>query len=226
MPRTGAAPSRTVRVRLTYLEFKVFAADVARAKAKLHSALKGRHDATLELPGHVMLQLQVDKSKYFGRRKSEDTPPVMRCPPPAENAKAQAQLAFQSLAVKQAFRDAFPGDAMNKALDVLCAMMREKPSFHVQPNHGIRNAKKEKLIALLERRPPQPAARALDALWACLMYTQKPLCLTLPDFDQRRAYFTRIHELLQHTPPRLADIEGFATLHTRVYDQSPPTSSP
>ena len=174
-PRSAAA--RAVRVRLTFVEFKAFAADVARIKAKLHRALKGRHDAVIELPEHVTLQLQVDKTKYFGRRKSEDTPPVTRCPPEAENAKLQAQRALQTTHVKQAFHSAFPGNAMNEAL---------------------------------------------DALWACLMYTQRPLHLEDADYDKRRAYFTRIRELVQHTPPRLEGIEPFVTLYTRVHGQDPP----
>ena len=219
-PRSAAA--RAVRVRLTFVEFKAFAADVARIKAKLHRALKGRHDAVIELPEHVTLQLQVDKTKYFGRRKSEDTPPVTRCPPEAENAKLQAQRALQTTHVKQAFHSAFPGNAMNEALDVLCDMMTEKPAFHIQPNLGIPNNKKTRLVALLKSRPPHATARALDALWACLMYTQRPLHLEDADYDKRRAYFTRIRELVQHTPPRLEGIEPFVTLYTRVHGQDPP----
>ena len=62
-------------------------------------------------------------------------------------------------------------------------------------------------MALLKTRPlPQPVARALDALWSCLPYTQVRLQLDLPDYETRRAYFNTLIEYLISTPPRLDDI--------------------
>ena len=211
-----------VRVRLSYPEFKKFAKDVSRFKAHLHRALKGHHNAVIELPGQVTLQLTVEKARYFGRRASRDTPANARCPPAAESAKCQAQRALQSESVREAFRAKFPGDTMDKALAALCDMIEEKPTLQQQPHIGIQNGKKTRLVALLKKRQPQPAARALDALWACLMYTQKPLNLEFPDYERRCAYFTRIRELLEHTPPRLADIEEFANLYERVHGGDDP----
>jgi hypothetical protein len=138
--------------------------------------------------------------------------------------KILAQRAMQSESVKAAFEAAFPpGKVLAKTLDALGDMLASKESLHRSANKGINASKRDRLIKLLASRPPQQAARALDALWACMANTQRSFHLADIVYEDLRAYFSRIHATLtlKSQPPRLAEIPEFADLYARVHGEAP-----
>ena len=244
---TGMARSSTqpeaptgpvVRLKLNYQGFKTFFKDANRAKALLHGARRGYHAVELTLPGgdagpDTRLFLTVKKEKAYLRRGSDNAPRNEYCPKGDANLKAEAEKAMsQSKAVKQAFTDAFPSkELLDAALDALCDMLDAKLkrcSGHKGRGsndsvNGIYKNKVDRLIANLKSRK-QPVDRALNALWACMPYTQTRMMNKLPDYTTRYKYFKRIRKLLESSPPRLADIAEFAQLFERVHGSPPPTT--
>ena len=235
-PEAPTAPM--VRLKMNYQGFKTFFKDANRAKALLHVARRGYHTVELTLPGgdagpDTRLVLTVKKEKAYLRRGSDNAPRNEYCPLGDANLKAEAEKAMsQSKSVKQAFADAFPSkQLMDAALDALCDMLAEKLKGCSDDTgrgsndivNGIYKNKVDRLIANLKSRK-QPADRALNALWACMPYTQTRMMNGLPDYTVRYAYFKRIRKLLESSPPRLADIAEFAQLFGRVHGSPPPTT--
>ena len=220
---TAAAPALTIKKTITYVQLKAVEKNLAHIRAQMRMAMKGEHEFQLTLPAsddspECRLELTVNKQACFARRKSADTPIVHRRPPTSENMKVLAQQAMQSDHVKLAFESAFPLDeVVVKALDALCDMLVTKKSLHRSPNKGIHASKRDRLIKLLKSRPPQQAARALDALWACIANTQRKFHLESTDYEDLRAYFSRLYAVLTSTPPRLAEIPEFTELYARVH---------
>jgi hypothetical protein len=220
---TPAAPALTIKKTITYVQLKAVEKNIAQIRAQMRMAMKGEHEFLLALPAfddspECRLELTVNKQACFARRKSADTPIVHRSPPTSENMKVLAQQAMQSDHVKLAFEVAFPsGEVMAKALDALCDTLATKKSRHRSPNKGIDANKRDRLIKLLKSRPPQQAARALDALWACMANTQRKFHLEDANYDELCAYFSRLRAMMTSTPPQLAEIPEFKELYSRVH---------
>ena len=217
VPRITAS----MQFNITHAALKDLCDNIERFKASLHGAAIGAHTWSTLLPdagGATCTELKfvVHRLKKALRRTPK-VGPIARCPPPSENVKMQAQQALLSRGVKRAFEDAFPGDALDTALDALCDMILSQRRFGSDKAGGIRFKTKQRFVKLLRKRPAVAAVDcALNALWACLPYTQFPLKLDLPDFEKRRKYFASLHEALSSTPPRLEGIPEFCALQARV----------
>jgi hypothetical protein len=118
-----------VQLNVSHLALKDFFDSLERFKASLHGAAIGAHPWTVCLPdvnGKTATEVKfvAHRMKRAMKRSTPKVGAIAPCPPPEENAKYQAQRALQSIGVKRAFEDAFPGDTLDTALDVLADMIQ------------------------------------------------------------------------------------------------------
>jgi hypothetical protein len=202
---------------LSYKDFKTFFSELEAFKASMHGAPGGTYSHSftlLEADAGVLLTIEVERRKSYAKR-AKDAPRVLPAHslPLEENHKNLAQQALQKPSVKRAFADAFP--------DVDDAVKAELISL-VNETLGVPPWKKTRIAAALTKVPSTRAvARALDALWACIPFTQTRLCTSLHDYEARRAHFEQLHQLLTSDPPRLGEVPAFADLVRRANKAEP-----